>query len=161
MSLEAEARVLAENITSMRTELGEQLAGCNKDLAKEIEVERRANEHGDRSENAEWQIAKDNIARLSNTKREIEIRIRDIDALSERAKIDGIISVGSIVRVYDTSVAEEVIFKVVPKGVGDAKRRLIAMGTPVMNAMFGKTAGEEVAVVAPRGEIKMSILEVL
>ena len=125
--------------------------------AHEIEV---ARSFGDLSENAEYDAAKNEQAR-------IEGRIADIEGILNKAVVvaakdreEGIVNVGSRVRVFDVEYEEEDEYTVVGATEADPTKLFISTESPIGKELMGKKVGETVKVQTPGGLLELRILEV-
>lgn len=117
---------------------------------------------GDLSENAEYDAAKEEQAKL-------EGEIQEIESILERSEIfdkdpatnTGEITLGSEVVVLDMEFDEELTMTI--KGVTEANLRsnIISLESPLGKALLGHREGETVLVEAPVGKIEYKILKVL
>ena len=160
MNLIEESKRLASLLEASMIESQKQLDSVFEKLEAEREVAKEANKQGDRSENAEWQIAIDNIGRLSSTAARLQGKIDTYKSFSSGYVPCGIVSLGSTVKIYDHAVGEELVILIVPKGLGNAKIGSVAVGTAVSNALMGKSAGTVVTVRAPAGDYTLTLKEV-
>ena len=119
-----------------------------------------ARSFGDLSENAEYDEAR-------NEQAKVEARIKDLEELIANAvivdesKIDtSIVSVGSTVKVMDYDMDMEVEYTLVGSNEASPAEFKISDQSPIGRALIGARAGQEISVLTPGGEIKMKILEV-
>ena len=119
-----------------------------------------ARSFGDLSENAEYDEAR-------NEQAKVEARIKDLEELIANAvivdesKIDtSIVSVGSTVKVMDYDLDMEVEYTLVGSNEADPASGKISDQSPIGRALIGARAGQEIAVLTPGGELKMKLLEV-
>lgn len=119
-----------------------------------------ARSFGDLSENAEYDEAR-------NEQAKVEARIKDLEDLIANAvivdesKIDtSIVSVGSTVKVMDYDMDMEVEYTLVGSNEASPAEKKISDQSPIGRALIGTRAGQEITVLTPGGEIKMKILEV-
>ena len=115
---------------------------------------------GDLSENAEYDEAR-------NEQAKVEARIMELDALIENAEIIDestmdvrSISLGSIVTLYDEDFDEEITYSIVGSNQADPLEQKISDQSPIGRALMGKRAGDSVTVTAPAGELHFTIREV-
>ena len=115
---------------------------------------------GDLSENAEYDEAR-------NEQAKVEARIMELDALIENAEIIDestmdarSISLGSVVKLLDEDYDEEITYSIVGSNQADPLEQKISDQSPIGRALMGKKAGDRVVVTAPAGEIRFRILEV-
>jgi len=137
-----------------------------KVLEEELHIElpralKVAREHGDLSENAEYDAAKERqgyvIARLGQLRK----RLADLSMVNFDRIPKGKISFGSQVTVYDHQKEEEVIYKLVMSEEADAGKGLISTTSPIGRALLGKEEGEEVTVSTPSGLKVFEIVRLL
>ena len=115
---------------------------------------------GDLSENAEYDEARNEQAKT-------EARISELEELVENAvivdesKIDtGIVSLGSVVTVYDVEEDEEIKYSIVGSNEANPMEGKISDQSPIGRALMGAKAGDTVVVEVPYGTIHMEIKEV-
>ena len=157
---------MAENIKQMYTKQGYQDL---IDELKYLKLTRReeikeqiavARGFGDLSENAEYDEAR-------NEQAKVEARIQELEALIENAEIIDesnmdvrSISLGSVVKLYDEDFGEEITYNIVGSNQADPLEKKISDQSPIGRALMGKKAGDTVTVTAPAGEIHFKVLEV-
>ena len=119
-----------------------------------------ARSFGDLSENAEYDEAR-------NEQAKVEARIKDLEELIQNAvivdetKIDNsVISIGSSVLVHDEDMDEDVEHSIVGSNEANPMEKKISEQSPLGRALVGHRAGDEVVVMAPGGEYKVKILDV-
>ena len=157
---------MAENMKQMYTKQGYQDL---VDELKYLKLTRReeikeqiavARGFGDLSENAEYDEAR-------NEQAKVEARIQELEALIENAEIIDetnmdvrSISLGSVVKLYDEDFDEEITYSIVGSNQADPLEQKISDQSPIGRALMGKKAGERVTVTAPAGELHFKVLEV-
>ena len=136
----------------------EYLKGTKRQQVKEDIATARA--FGDLSENAEYDEAR-------NEQAKVEARITELEELIlgavivDESKIDtSIVNMGSIVKVYDKEFDETVEYSIVGSNEADPFLNRISDMSPIGKALVGKRAGDEVVVEAPGGNIVLQIVEV-
>ena len=118
-----------------------------------------ARSHGDLSENAEY-----DAARNEQTMNEIEIN--DLDYKIKNAVIVSesndktIVNVGRKVRVYDFEMEEEEVYEITGSTESNAMENKISNESPVGAALLKHKVGDVVKVNAPDGEYKLEIREI-
>ena len=157
---------MAENMKQMYTKQGYQDL---VDELKYLKLTRReeikeqiavARGFGDLSENAEYDEAR-------NEQAKVEARIQELEALIENAEIIDetnmdvrSISLGSVVKLYDEDFEEEITYSIVGSNQADPLEQKISDQSPIGRALMGKKAGDTVTVTAPAGELHFKVLEV-
>ena len=118
------------------------------EVAKEIEAARA---HGDLSENAEYEAAKEKQGH-------IEAKIRDLEGKLARAEVidptklssDKVVF-GATVELEDLDTGEEFQVQIVGPDEGDVKKGKISIHSPMARALIGKEVEDEAVVNAPGG----------
>ena len=121
-----------------------------------------ARAHGDLSENAEYDAAKERQGF-------VEGRIADLDGkLSNAQLIDptsldagGRVVFGATVELEDVNSGDTVTYQVVGDDEADIKLGQISVSSPIARALIGKYAGDTVDVQAPGGVRQYEVLDVL
>ncbi len=134
------------------------LKGTKRQQVKEDIATARA--FGDLSENAEYDEARKEQAKVESRIAELEELILGAVIVDE-SKIDtSIINMGSIVKVYDKEFDETVEYSIVGSNEVDPFQNKISDMSPIGKALVGKRAGDEVTVELPSGSIQLQIIEV-
>jgi transcription elongation factor GreA len=118
-----------------------------------VQAIRTAREHGDLSENFEYHAAK-------NEQGMLEARIRTLRARLDHAVVvandpAGVVQVGSLVEIEDGGGEQ---MKVEISSVGGAGA--VSPDSPLGSALLGASVGDEVDVVAPRGQWTARVLSI-
>lgn len=132
-------------------------------LEKRVEITERikiARDFGDLSENAEYDAAKNEQARIEARINEIETMLKYAEIIEETGKKKGVISLGSTVDVIDKSYDEEMTFKIVGTTEADVMQGKISNESPIGNALLNRKLGETVEITAPEGKIILEIKKV-
>ncbi|MBU6235912.1 MAG: transcription elongation factor GreA [Alphaproteobacteria bacterium] len=115
-----------------------------------IEAIAEARAHGDLSENAEYQYAKEEQSH-------IEGRIEELEAVLSRAEVidptklhGDKVMFGATVTVLDDD-NKKVVYQIVGEHESDIKSGKLAVAAPLARALIGKTKGAVVEVNTPRG----------
>lgn len=147
----------AEGLANLEAELSDLKVVKRKEIAQKI---KEAREQGDLSENAEYDAAKDE-------QRDIEARIEEIEAILKNAEVvaeeeidKDIINLGSIVKLYDCEIEEEIEYRIVGSTEANSLKMRISNESPLGRALIGKKAGEEIDVETPGGVCQYKVLEV-
>ena len=75
--------------------------------------------------------------------------------------LEGRVVVGSMVRVLNLKSDREQTFRLVSPNEVDPSSGKISVESPVGQAVFNHSAGDEVTVRAPSGELQLRVLEVV
>ena len=115
---------------------------------------------GDLSENAEYDEARNEQAKVEARILELESLIENAEIIDESMMDARSISLGSVVRLLDLDCDEEITYSIVGSNQADPLEKKISDQSPIGRALMGKKAGENVTVLAPAGEIRFHVLEV-
>ena len=127
---------------------------------KVIEAIAEARGHGDISENAEYDAAKEHQAFLEKKIREIENNIGNADVVDPAAMSTERVVFGLQVMVQDLDTGEEISYQIVGVDEADIDENRISVSSPVARALIGKTVGDVVQVQIPRGLRELEILDI-
>ena len=157
---------MAEKIKQMYTKQGYQDL---VDELKYLKLTRReeikeqiavARGFGDLSENAEYDEARNEQAKVEARIQELEALIENAEIIDESSMDVRSISLGSVVKLYDEDMDEEITYNIVGSNQADPLEQKISDQSPIGRALMGKKAGDSVTVDAPAGELRFKVLEV-
>ena len=146
----------------------ESFEALQDELKRLIRVERpkviqdiaEARSHGDLSENAEYDAAK-------NRQGFIEGRIQELNSKLARAYVVDLSNMkpdkvvfGSTVTLYDTASEEEITYKIVGEDEADIKLGKISCTSPVGKALIGHKLDDSVKVKVPAGTKEYEIIDI-
>ena len=115
---------------------------------------------GDLSENAEYDEARNEQAKVEARIQELEALIENAEIIDESMMDARSISLGSVVKLYDEDFEEEITYSIVGSNQADPLEQKISDQSPIGRALMGKKAGDKVTVTAPAGELHFKVLEV-
>ena len=115
---------------------------------------------GDLSENAEYDEARNEQAKVEARIQELEALIENAEIIDETTMDVRSISLGSVVKLYDEDFEEEITYSIVGSNQADPLEQKISDQSPIGRALMGKKAGDRVTVTAPAGELHFKVLEV-
>ena len=128
-----------------------------KEVAERLKV---AISFGDLSENAEYDEAKNEQAKLEEQILKLDEKLRKAVIIDE-SQIDlDIAMVGSIVKLYDFDFDEEIEYSIVGSAEADPFEGKISNESPVGKALLGARVGEVVEVQVPDGANKFKVLDI-
>ena len=115
---------------------------------------------GDLSENAEYDEARNEQAKVEARIQELESLIENAEIIDESTMDVRSISLGSLVKLLDEDFDEEITYSIVGSNQADPLENKISDQSPIGRALMGKKAGDSVTVTAPAGELHFKVLEV-
>lgn len=120
-----------------------------------------ARSHGDLSENAEYDAAKERQGFVEGRIQEIESKLALGQIIDPKLlDADGRCVFGVTVDMEDQDSGDAVTYQIVGEDEADIKEGKIFVGSPMARAMIGKYAGDVVQVQAPGGVREFEILDV-
>lgn len=145
-----------EDYNKLSAELNRLKTEGRDDIAEKI---KEARSHGDLSENAEYDEAMNEQAKMEAEIAKLEADLRNAKILDEKELTTESIHIGSKVKLYDMDYEEEVEYKIL--GKSDIDNGIISDLSPVGSAIMGKKVGDVVSVNTPTGKvIDMKILAI-
>ncbi len=118
-----------------------------------------ARDFGDLSENAEYDAAKNEQARIEGEIVEIEATLKFAEIIKGHVAND-VVSVGTSVKVLDIDFDETNVYEIVGTTEADISKNKISNQSPLGKALIGGKAGDIVTVKAPQGEYKVKIVSI-
>ena len=111
-----------------------------------------ARSHGDLSENAEYDAAKDRQGFIEGRIKEVEGKLAAAQVIDPATlNAGGKVVVGATVELQDENSGEQVTYQIVGEDEADLKHGLINIGSPIARALIGKEEGDSAEVQAPGG----------
>jgi transcription elongation factor GreA len=126
-------------------------------VIKEIQV---AAAHGDLSENAEYDAAKEKQVFIEKQIREIEQNLSRAKVIDTSTISSDKVVFGANVLLEDEDRGGEVSYQIVGIDEADVAMGKISISSPIARALIGKKEGDYVEVNAPGGKRSYSILEI-
>lgn len=117
-----------------------------------------ARAHGDISENAEYEAAKDRQGHIEGRISEIQSKLASAEVVNaSEIKADRIVF-GAHVKITDIESNEESAYQIVGVDEADVKKGMISILSPLARALIGKKVGDTVTVQSPKGDKEYEIL---
>lgn len=114
---------------------------------------------GDLSENADYSAAKERQGFIEGRIQEISSKVARAEVIDPAQIQSTRVVFGARVVLLDVDSDRKVSYQIVGVDEADVKSGKIGITSPIARALLGKSAGDEVAVVAPKGSITYEILE--
>ena len=127
------------------------------EVAQEIA---EARGHGDLSENAEYDAAKDKEAQVNGRINEIEQLLNTATFVDDTQTSLDVVNIGCRVKVYDMEYDEEDEYTIVGYTEADPMKLWISSESPIGEALMGARIGETVKANTPGGIVQLKVLEI-
>ena len=121
---------------------------------------KEARAFGDLSENAEYDEAKNEQARVENEIAKLEQILRNAVVVDDDEVDVSSVGIGTTVKIFDVEFNEEEVYHIVGSIEADADRGQISNESPVGSALMGKKTGDIVNVESPGGTIQFKIIDI-
>jgi len=119
-----------------------------------------ARAHGDLSENAEYHAAKEaqghNEARVAD----LEDKLARAEVIDTTTLSGSSVKFGATVTLVDEDTDDKVKYKIVGDSEANVKDGKISISSPIARALIGKSKGDTVEVVTPKGARSYELLKV-
>jgi transcription elongation factor GreA len=120
-----------------------------------------ARAHGDLSENAEYDAAKERQGFVEGRIAEIEGKLSNAQIIDPSTlDADGRVVFGATVQLLDMETDDEVRYQIVGDDEADIKLGKVSVNSPIARALIGKEAGDVAEVQAPGGLREYEVLDV-
>ncbi len=128
---------------------------------KVIDAIAEARSHGDLSENAEYDAAKERQGFIEGRIKEVEAKLSSAQIIDPKLlDADGRCVFGATVELEDLEAGASVTYQIVGDDEADLKNGKISISSPIARALIGKYAGDVAEVQAPGGVREYEVLEV-
>jgi transcription elongation factor GreA len=125
-----------------------------------IKALEEARSHGDLSENAEYEAARERQSFIEGRVADIEDKIRRAEVI-DVSKLSGKeVKFGATVRLEDEDTGEKSTYQIVGVDEADIGNGLLSVNAPLGRALINKTVGDSVEVTTPRGTKAYEITKV-
>ena len=126
-----------------------------------IRAIQEARAHGDITENAEFEAAKERQAFLEGTIRGLEHKIACADVIDPNTVKTDRFMFGCTVVLENLTAEEPVQYQLVGPDESDVSQGRISVSSPLGKAMIGKEVGDEIVVQAPNGQRRYELVKIL
>lgn len=125
--------------------------------SKAIEIARG---HGDLSENADYDAAKEEQGLIEAKIRDFEARLSMAEVIDPTSLSGDLVRFGATVTVEDAETGDEKTYSIVGEHEADIKYGRISLTAPVARGLLGKEVGDEVQISTPKGVRTLEIVNV-
>jgi len=125
-----------------------------------IQAISEAREHGDITENAEYEAAKEKQAMLEGKINDLHHKLSQCEIVEmEKGSVERV-TFGSTVELEDLNTGAEMKYRLVGPYEADLAQGTISVTSPIGRALIGKEPGDEVEVKTPGGVKNLEILDI-
>ena len=119
-----------------------------------------ARSHGDLSENAEYQTARDKQSFIEGRIQDLEAALSLAQVIDPKTLSGDTILFGATVDVSDLETDQKQTYQIVGQYEANLEKGLISYISPLAKALIGKTKGDIVEVQTPKGEKAYEVLAI-
>lgn len=153
----AEVRLTKEGVEKYEQRLEYLKTTGRTEIAEQIQI---ARSFGDLSENAEYDAAKLEQARMEYEIIEIEAMLRNVVIIDEDTINTEVVNVGNTIKVLNKALGKEMSFQIVGSAEANPRESRISNESPVGAGLLGHKLGEVVTISTPGGASDFEILEI-
>lgn len=146
-----------ETLQKIKDELHQLRTAGRARIAAEIA---EARSHGDLSENAEYDAAKEAQGKLEARIAKMEQTLGSARIVDETQIDTSRAYILSTVRVKNHKTGGEQLFTLVSEQEADFSRGKISISSPIGKGLLGRAEGDTVEITVPAGVVKLEILEI-
>lgn len=128
-----------------------------REITEAIKV---AREHGDLSENAEYDAAKEEQAKLEMKIQQLQSQLATAKIIDKSNIPEGKVSVGQRVKLKDLKTDEELEYTLVVAAEADFDAGKLSVSSPIGKGLIGHQVGDVVQIKIPAGSRKYEILTI-
>jgi transcription elongation factor GreA len=155
--MSAKIPLTVRGVEKLREEL-KRLKSIERPAVVKAIAEARA--HGDISENAEYNAAKEQQSFLEGRIADIEHKLASAQIVDvTKLNAGGKVVFGATVKIADEA-GKEARYQIVGEDEADSRSGLISVNSPIARALIGRKEGDVVEVAAPGGTRELEILGV-
>lgn len=125
-----------------------------------VKLIEEARGHGDLSENADYDAAKERQGFIEGRIRELETKLALANVIDPTRLSGDRVVFGATVTVADTESSEEQTYTIVGEDEADIKAGLISITAPVARALIGRSVGDAVRVKTPKGQRELEVVKI-
>ena len=133
----------------------------HRDRPEVIRQIEEARSHGDLSENAEYDAAKERQALVEGRIQDVQNKLAGAEVVDPSKIQSEKVVFGAKVEILDCETEEKMSYQIVGVDEADVKQGLISILSPIARALIGREVGDVVSVSSPKGEKEYEILKLI
>ena len=149
--------ITTEGFATVKKELEKLKTVDRKEVVAAIE---EARSHGDLSENAEYDAAKERQGMIEARIAELEGKMGRFQVIDTTALSGDKVVFGATVIIENVETEEKKKYKIVGPDEANISKGTISVMSPLSRALINKKKGDDVVVQAPGGDIEYEIIDV-
>ena len=130
-----------------------------KERPRIIRAIEEARSHGDLSENAEYEAAKEQQSLVEGRIQDIQSKLAAADVIDPSQIQSSTVVFGAHVKLEDCDTEDSVTYQIVGVDEANVKEGKISILSPLARALIGKKKGDIVLVHSPKGEKEYEIID--
>ena len=132
----------------------------NEDRPNIIEAIAEARSHGDLSENAEYQYAKEQQSLIEGKIADLESAVSRAEVIDFKSLEGNEIKFGATVVIEDDDNGDIVTYQIVGEYESDIKNNKLSVSSPLARGLINKSIGDVVEINSPKGQKSYTIKSV-
>ena len=132
----------------------------NEERPNIIEAIAEARSHGDLSENAEYQYAKEQQSLIEGKIADLESAVSRAEVIDVKSLEGDDIKFGATVEIEDDDTGESVTYQIVGEYESDIKNNKLSVNSPLAKGLINKTIDDVVEINSPKGQKSYTIKSV-
>ena len=132
----------------------------NEDRPNIIEAIAEARSHGDLSENAEYQYAKEQQSLIEGKIADLESAVSRAEVIDVKSLDGDDIKFGATVEIEDDDTGESVTYQIVGEYESDIKNNKLSVNSPLAKGLINKAIDDVVEINSPKGQKSYTIKSV-
>jgi len=132
----------------------------NEDRPNIIEAIAEARSHGDLSENAEYQYAKEQQSLIEGKIADLESAVSRAEVIDVKSLEGDDIKFGATVEIEDDDTGESITYQIVGEYESDIKNNKLSVNSPLAKGLINKLIDDVVEINSPKGQKSYTIKSV-
>ena len=132
----------------------------NEERPNIIEAIAEARSHGDLSENAEYQYAKEQQSLIEGKIADLESAVSRAEVIDVKSLEGDDIKFGATVEIEDDDTGESVTYQIVGEYESDIKNNKLSVNSPLAKGLINKAIEDVVEINSPKGQKSYTIKSV-
>ena len=129
----------------------------NEDRPNIIAAIAEARSHGDLSENAEYQYAKEQQSLIEGKIADLESAISRVEVIDVKSIAGNEIKFGATIEIEDDDNGEVSIYQIVGDYESDIKNKKLSVSSPLARGLINKSINDVVEINSPKGQKSYTI----